>query len=263
MLALAQLIFQGLTVNTHFQKKALYLAAVSSLLLLCFPDFSWFSFETHEYHLLPVLSSTNNAGLAAVADLLSGRSILPHTHPSAACWPQPVLGCLRAVPSLCSSDCFLLQLFLCCFHGIHIPVLRQSPTITPAHPSVSLQTSSLLWLDLLLYSALQPPLVYAHSFNSPNFFSLTAISIFQIPGATSPFLCWIDLDESYVLNSYFLKETFWLLSNCCLLIKIWKLFRFSNLVGDHLWARQKKVFFLLLTNTNRVSSFSDVYFLTK
>lgn len=195
-----------------------------------------------------MLSPISNAGLAAVADLLSGRSILPHTNPSAACWPQPVLGCLRAVPSLCSADCS------CCAASMEF-TLWFSDKAPPCTSISVLANSSLLWLDLLLYSL---PLADAHFLNSPNFSSFTAISIFQIPVASSPFLCWTDLDESYVFNSYFLKETFWLLSNHCVLIKIRKQFRFSNLVSAHLWARQNKVFFFLLTNSNRVSSFSGV-----
>lgn len=168
---------------------------------------------------------------------------------------------LPAGPSLCLA---VSGLFPACALLTALAVLlpwnshsgsRTKPHHNPCTSISVLANSSLLWLDLLLYSL---PLADAHSFNSPNFSSFTAISIFQIPVASSPFLCWTDLDESYVFNSYFLKETFWLLSNHCVLIKIWKQFRFSNLVSAHLWARQSKVFFLLLTNSNRVSSFSGV-----
>lgn len=164
MMALVQLIFQGLAYkNLHFVWLQFPL-----FLLQCFSVFLDFSFQAHRYHFLPVSSPISNAGLP-VCGWSAFWQVHPHPHtsvccllPSACAWlsqgcAQPVLHWLLFAAALSVSS------------GIHAMVLWQSPTITPAHLSVSLHTASLFWLGLFLYCGLQPPLVYIHSFNSPHF----------------------------------------------------------------------------------------------
>lgn len=125
MLALAQLIFQGQAVNTHFQKKALYLAVVSSLFIAVFSCL-----------LLIFISDSRDSPPACVISHQQcwtgccGRSAFWQVHPP----PHKSLCCLLApacawLSQGCSQPVLCWLLLLCCFHGIHTLVLGQSPTL--------------------------------------------------------------------------------------------------------------------------------------
>lgn len=96
--------------------------------------------RTSVFNLLPTLSSIGNACLLLLGWLLwliciLVRSSSSSVHSSAAHWLQSAFGCLREmVPSMCSNDCFLLQLFLfpmpVHLHVIYLTIICQSYTLT-------------------------------------------------------------------------------------------------------------------------------------
>lgn len=169
-MALVQLIFQRLAINTHFQRKALCLTPVPSLFITMF---SCLLLIFH-FRLTRVTSCLCYLPSAMLDWLLWLIFLAGPSSPTHIPLPPPGL-------SLCSSDCFSLQLFL---HAVLLPRNSHSGSLPKPHhnPCTSVRTLThcfLLWMGLLLCSGLQPPLVYTHSFNSPHFSPLTVIQFFH------------------------------------------------------------------------------------
>lgn len=134
--------------------------------------FFFFLPQTSLFIVFPLLSPDHSPLSSSICFLVHSSS--SSIHSSAACWLQSAFGCLRwMVPSMCSNDRFLLQLFLLPkpvhLHLIYLAVIC-TYTLTPACPCPRPHMFLAWWI--CLFTAFSVPddisLLLANYFSPPQ-----------------------------------------------------------------------------------------------